>query len=89
MLLNDKIKKAFDNDLLLLVHHHADVDAHLSYLTWATAGKTILVMMIIYAAFYGISGFYNSIQPNQLGIGTRGVDGTIVRTHSVGDITRK
>ena len=43
--------------------HEADVDAHLSYLTWVTAGKTILVMMIIYAAFYGISGFYNSIQP--------------------------
>ena len=43
--------------------HEADIDAHLSYLTWITAGKTILVMMIIYAAFYGISGFYNSIQP--------------------------
>ena len=54
-----------------------------------------------YATFNGISTaqglikinneiiFYNSIQPNQLGIGTRGVDGTIVRTHSVGDITRK
>ena len=27
MLLNDKIKKAFDNDLLLIVHHHADVDS--------------------------------------------------------------
>ena len=27
MLLNDKIRKAFDNDLLLLVHHHADVDS--------------------------------------------------------------
>jgi len=40
-------------------------DAHLSYLTWVTAGKTILVMMIIYAAFYGISGFYNSIQPEE------------------------
>ena len=44
--------------------HHADVDAHLSYLTWVTAGKTILVMMIIYAAFFGIAGFYNSIQPD-------------------------
>ena len=43
----------------------AKVDAHLSYLTWVTAGKTILVMMIIYAAFYGISGFYNSIQPEE------------------------
>ena len=27
MLLNDKIKKALDDDLLLLVHHHADVDS--------------------------------------------------------------
>ena len=27
MLLNDKIKKAFKNDLLLVVHHHADVDS--------------------------------------------------------------
>ena len=42
--------------------HHADVDAHLSYLTWSTAGKTIMVMFIIYAAFYGIAGFFNSIQ---------------------------
>ena len=45
--------------------HEADVDAHLSYLTWVTAGKTILVMMIVYAAFYGIAGFYNSIQPEE------------------------
>ncbi|MBJ64203.1 MAG: hypothetical protein CMB55_05365 [Euryarchaeota archaeon] len=43
----------------------AEIDAHLSYLTWITAGKTLLVMMIIYAAFYGISGFYNSIQPEE------------------------
>ena len=49
----DAVEEAYD----------AKVDAHLSYLTWVTAGKTILVMMIIYAAFYGISGFYNSIQP--------------------------
>ena len=27
MLLNDKIRKAFEDDLLLLVHHHADVDS--------------------------------------------------------------
>ena len=45
--------------------HDADIDAHLSYLTWVTAGKTILVMMIVYAAFYGIAGFYNSIQPEE------------------------
>jgi len=30
MLLNDKIKKALDNDLLLIVHHHADVDSIVS-----------------------------------------------------------
>ena len=33
--------------------------------------------------------FYNSVGVNQLGIGTRGVDGSLVRTHSVNDITRK
>ena len=45
--------------------HHADIDAHLSFLTWDTAGKTIMVMFIIYAAFYGIAGFFNSIQPEE------------------------
>ena len=45
--------------------HHADIDAHLSYLTWSTAGKTIMVMFTIYAAFYGIAGFFNSIQPEE------------------------
>ena len=44
--------------------HHDDVDAHLSYLTWSTAGKTIMVMFIVYAAFYGVAGFFNSIQPD-------------------------
>ena len=29
--------------------------------------------------------YYNSIGTNQLGIGTRGVDGTIPRTHDTGD----
>ena len=33
--------------------------------------------------------FYNSVQPNQLGIGTRGVDNTIIRTHDVGAVSRK
>jgi len=54
-----------------------------------------------YATFNGISTsqgfikinneiiFYNSVGVNQLGIGTRGVDGSLVRTHSVNDITRK
>jgi len=45
--------------------HHVDVDAHLSYLTWSTAGKTIMVMFIVYAAFYGIAGFFNSIQSEE------------------------
>ena len=52
------------NDAYQLAHD-AEIDAHLSYLTWITAGKTILVMMIVYAAFYGIAGFYNSIQPEE------------------------
>jgi cytochrome c oxidase subunit I+III len=43
--------------------HHHKVDAHLSYLTWATAGKTIMVMFLIYGAFYIVAGFVNSIQP--------------------------
>ncbi len=45
--------------------HHHEIDAHLSYLTWSTAGKTILVMFTIYAMFYGVAGFYNSIQPEE------------------------
>ena len=54
-----------------------------------------------YATFNGISTsqgfikinneiiFYNSVGVNQLGIGTRGADGSLVRTHSVNDVTRK
>ncbi len=45
--------------------HHHQVDAHLSYLTWSTAGKTIMVMFIVYAAFYGPAGFFNSIKPDE------------------------
>ena len=33
--------------------------------------------------------YYNSISTNQLGIGTRGVDGTIPRTHNTGDRANK
>ncbi len=57
----------FDNDAFDAAWekaHHDDVDAHLSYLTWSTAGKTIMVMFIVYAAFYGVAGFFNSIQPD-------------------------
>ena len=30
--------------------------------------------------------YYSSVGTNQLGIGTRGIDNTIVRTHSVNDL---
>ena len=33
--------------------------------------------------------YYSSIGVNQLGIGTRGIDGTVIRTHNVDDIARK
>jgi len=54
-----------------------------------------------YATFNGISTsqgfvkinneiiFYNSVGVNQLGIGTRGVDGSLIRTHDVNAISRK
>lgn len=45
--------------------HHAEIDAHLSYLTWRTAGVTILLMCITYAAFMALGGFVNSIQPSE------------------------
>ena len=45
--------------------HHHEVEAHLSYLTWKTAGITILLMCITYAAFIGLGGFLNSIAPNE------------------------
>ena len=44
--------------------HHHEVDAHLSYLTWKTAGITILLMCITYAAVIGLGGFLNSIAPS-------------------------
>ena len=63
--IKDLNQKKEDAKLAWEEAHEADIDAHLSYLTWVTAGKTILVMMIVYAAFYGIAGFYNSIQPDR------------------------
>jgi len=44
--------------------HHHYVEAHLSYLTWRTAGITILLMCVVYALFIGLGGFMNSIQPS-------------------------
>lgn len=51
--------------------HHHKVDAHLSYLTWETAGKTIMVMFIIYGTFYIVAGFVNTIhsEPEHHGYG--------------------
>ena len=45
--------------------HHHEVDAHLSYLTWRTAGITILLICVTYASFIGLGGFLNSIQPDE------------------------
>lgn len=45
--------------------HLHEIDAHLSYLTWRTAGITILLMCITYASFIGLGGFVNSIQPDE------------------------
>ena len=42
---------------------HEEEQAHLSYLTWTTAGKTIMVMFLIYGSLFIVSGFFNSIQP--------------------------
>ena len=33
--------------------------------------------------------YYSSVGTNQLGIGTRGIDNTIIRTHSVNDLARR
>jgi heme/copper-type cytochrome/quinol oxidase subunit 3 len=54
----DEAKAAYDE-----AHHH-EIEAHLSYLTWRTAGVTILLMCITYAAFLALGGFVNSIQPS-------------------------
>lgn len=44
--------------------HHDYVHTHLNYLTFAVAGNTILVMMIVYAVFIGFGGFVNSLKPD-------------------------
>ncbi len=49
------------------VAEHNKEQAHLSYLTWTVAGKTIMVMTFIYGAFYIIAGFFNSIRPEDHG----------------------
>jgi cytochrome c oxidase subunit I+III len=47
--------------------HHHEIDAHLSYLTWRTAGITIMLICVTYASFIGLGGFLNSIQPEDDG----------------------
>jgi cytochrome c oxidase subunit I+III len=47
--------------------HHHEIDAHLSYLTWRTAGITIMLICVTYASFIGLGGFLNSIQPDDDG----------------------
>ncbi|MCH1540472.1 MAG: heme-copper oxidase subunit III [Candidatus Poseidonia sp.] len=60
----DEISQLYD--LKTEAHHH-EIDAHLSYLTWRTAGITILLMCGTYASFIGLGGFLNSIQPQDDG----------------------
>mgnify|MGYP005720606815 FL=1 len=64
--------------------HHHEVDAHLSYLTWRTAGITILLMCITYAAFMGLGGFLNSIYPDDAGHDDHGYGGDDHEHHGSG-----
>jgi len=45
--------------------HDEYVHTHLNYLTFAVAGNTILVMMLVYSAFIGFGGFVNSLKPDE------------------------
>ncbi len=56
------------------------VDAHLSYLTWRTAGITILLMCITYMAFIGLGGFMNSIYPTTTVMTTTAMAATTMST---------
>ena len=64
--------------------HHHEVDAHLSYLTWRTAGITILLMCITYMAFIGLGGFMNSIYPDDHGHDDHGYGGDDHEHHGSG-----
>lgn len=84
-----KAANASDEEIALLkaakeeAHHH-EVDAHLSYLTWRTAGITILLMCITYAAFIGLGGFVNSIFPDDAGHDDHGYGGDDHEHHGSG-----
>ena len=60
------------------------VDAHLSYLTWRTAGITILLMCVTYMAFIGLGGFMNSIYPEDQGHDDHGYGGDDHEHHGAG-----
>ena len=60
------------------------VDAHLSYLTWRTAGITILLMCVTYMAFIGLGGFMNSIYPEDQGHDDHGYGGDDHEHHGSG-----
>jgi len=64
--------------------HHHEIEAHLSYLTWRTAGITILLMCITYAAFMGLGGFLNSIYPDDAGHDDHGYGGDDHEHHGSG-----
>jgi len=64
--------------------HHHEVEAHLSYLTWRTAGITILLMCITYAAFVGLGGFLNSIYPDEVEHDNHGYGGDDHEHHGSG-----
>ena len=64
--------------------HHHEIEAHLSYLTWRTAGITILLMCITYAAFLGLGGFLNSIYPDDAGHNDHGYGGDDHEHHGSG-----
>jgi heme/copper-type cytochrome/quinol oxidase subunit 3 len=64
--------------------HHHEVEAHLSYLTWRTAGITILLMCMTYASFIGLGGFLNSIFPDDHGHDNHGYGGDDHEHHGSG-----
>ena len=64
--------------------HYAEMDAHLSYLTWRTAGITILLMCITYTAFLGLGGFLNTIYPDEVEHDDHGYGGDDHEHHGSG-----
>ena len=91
-----------DNNLVTLADVEPDTIPVLLTDSLSVDGQTISVASTSeFVTYNGISTsqgyvkinneiiFYNSIGTNQLGIGTRGVDGTIPRTHDTGDKANK